>query len=146
MTKTVFGKCPVIKGATPLKIHTLLRQPSSNAWLIREGRRRSEETEQRPCPLASIWDSSERPALLQGSLWVYWGLCCNYITFSLCPIPQPPQVLFPSTFSSKLPIFNSSCFWRTWPRTSREDSTMPHSYLKPQDALQMLGFSQRTVS
>lgn len=40
MAKTVFGKCPVIKGATSPKIHTLLRQPFSNVWMIRGDQRR----------------------------------------------------------------------------------------------------------
>lgn len=94
--------------------------------------------------LASMWDSQERPALLQSSLW---GLlsCYNCITFSLCPIPHPTR----RCSSNKPPTFKSSCQSLFLENLTQDHKRRPHSAAhlpKATDAPRVSGFSQRIVS
>lgn len=135
-SQATFGKMPLGKGSS-------LSQDSHplEAALFQclDAKARLGET-----ALASMWDSQERPALLQSSLW---GLlsCYNCITFSLCPIPHPPR----RCSSNKPPTFKSSCQSLFLENLTQDHKRRPHSAAhlpKATDAPRVSGFSQRIVS
>lgn len=107
-------------------------------------RGRLEKQTKAPASLSQFGTTLRDQSCSRAPCGVCRGLCCNFSTSSLCEVPHPQQVLFPSTFSSKLPTFKSSC--QSVSAEPGKDFKVPPSFLKPQDAPQVLGFSQRIVS
>lgn len=100
------------------------------------------ETEERPVPLPQYGTALKGPApeLPVGSVEML-----DRITFSLCPIPHPPQCCS----SNKLPSFKSSCQSLFLENLTQDRKRRPHSAAhlpKAMDVPQVSGFSQRIVS
>lgn len=76
-----------------------------------------------------MWDSPKGQPCSRAPCGVCWAVT----TASPSPSAQSliPHGAAPPVNPPHSNLHVRACFWRTWPKTIREDPTVPHTFLKP---------------